>query len=83
MTLIKNSSVNPDSNNAAEAVVEVWREAMAVLETDRLQRLQSLSEQDAARQFTQLLQLPGPYPLRPTSGLVEQQRLLERLRSRK
>jgi hypothetical protein len=39
--------------------------------------LRGLSERDAALQFSRLLQISGPYPLRPTSGLVEQQRILE------
>ena len=61
-------------------MVDAWRRSKAALEAERLRRLRSLSERDAARQFAQLLQIHGPYPLRPTSGLVEQQRLLDRLR---
>jgi hypothetical protein len=44
--------------------------------------LRGLSERDAAQQFNELLKLRGTYPLRPSSGLVEQQRLLARLRTR-
>lgn len=62
-------------------MVNAWRDAQTVLEAERLQRLRGLSERDAARQFAELLQIRGPYPLRPSSGLVEQQRLLARLRA--
>ena len=59
-----------------------WRQAHAVLEKERLQRLRELSERDAAWQFARLLQISRPYPLRPGSGLVEQQRIFARLRER-
>lgn len=61
----------------------MWRKGQAALEAERLRCLRSLSEQDAARQFAGLLQIRGPYPLRPSRGLVEQQRLLARLRTQK
>ena len=51
-----------------------------MLEAERLHHLQQLSEREAAAQFARLLQIRGPWPLRPTSGLVEQQRILARLR---
>ena len=82
MHFSKKTSPNQNSADAAKALADVWREAQGVLEAERLQRLRNLSELDAARQFAQLLQTLGPYPLRPTSGLVEQQRLLSRLHSR-
>ncbi len=53
-----------------------------MLEAERLRRLHSLSERDAAEQFASLLHWGGVYPLRPTSGLVEQQRILQRMRER-
>ncbi|MGD9584012.1 MAG: hypothetical protein AB7V26_10165 [Lysobacterales bacterium] len=68
------------SDGTAAALAERWRRAQPALEWERLQRLRGLSERDAARQFAQLLQPRGPYPLRSTSGLVEQQRILARLR---
>jgi hypothetical protein len=61
-------------------MVAAWRRSQAALEAERLRRLRSLTERDAARLFAQLLRIHGAYPLRPTSGLVEQQRLLARLR---
>lgn len=72
-----------DPTCGAKAMVEVWHKAQVVLDDERLKRLRNLSEQDSARQFARLLQIPGPYPLRPSSGLVEQQRLLSRLRTQK
>jgi len=81
MTYLKSPTLNPDTSDPARAMVDVWCEAMTVLETERLQRLRGLSELEAARQFAGLLQLPSPYPLRPSSGLVEQQRLLAALRT--
>jgi len=81
--LLKKTPLNQDSTRSAKAMVDVWREAQTVLEAKRLQHLRGLSEQDAARQFAQLLQIRSPYPLRPSSGLVEQQRLLAPLRTQK
>lgn len=81
MNFWNKTALGQGSTRAAKAMVDVWREAQAALEVERLMRLRSLSEQDAARQFAQTLQFRGPYPLRPSSGLVEQQRLLARLRS--
>jgi hypothetical protein len=78
-----NSSTRPTSiRNATTdsvATVEAWRRSQAALDAERLRRLRSLSERDSARLFAQLLQIHGPYQLRPSSGLVEQQRLLARL----
>lgn len=63
------------------ALVEAWRQSQAVLEEERLENLRGLSERDAARQFARLLRIRGSsYPQRPSSGLVEQQRILARLR---
>ncbi len=74
----------PDKSCDGDAakLVASWRRAQSALEAERLQRLRNLSERDAAKQFDRLLQLSGSYPLRPTSGLVEQQRILTRLRER-
>jgi hypothetical protein len=72
---------NQDSTRTAKAMVNVWRGAQSALQAERLQRLRGLSEKDAARQFAELLQIRGPYPLRQSSGLVEQQRLLAPLRT--
>ena len=83
MKSLKKALMSRRSTAAAKEMVDVWRKGQAALEAERLQCLRSLSEQDAARQFAGLLQIPGPYPLRPSSGLVEQQRLLARLRMQK
>lgn len=50
------------------------------LDRQHRRELRQLNETEAAYRFARLLNIPGPYPLRPTSGLVEQQRLFNRLR---
>lgn len=67
---------------AAEDFVARWRRADAALEGERLRRLRSLTELEAARQFARLLSPRGTYPLRASSGLVEQQRIFDRLRGK-
>ncbi len=66
--------------DSARAYVHAWRERAAILEALRLRDLRALSERDAARRFAELLRGPLPAPPRPSSGLVEQQRILSRLR---
>lgn len=66
--------------HAAQAYARAWRGRAALLETERLRDLRALSERDAARRFVDLLQGPPPGAPRPSSGLVEQQRILSRLR---
>ena len=83
MKSLQKTSMNQTSTAGAKEMVEVWQEAQEALEVERLQRLRSLSERDAARQFAQMLQIQSPYPLRPSSGLVEQQRLLAPLRTQR
>jgi len=78
-SLQKSSSIQ-DSDAAAKAMVDRWLQSQVVLDAERLQRLRGLSEREAASQFIRLLQIRGPYPLSPGSGLVEQQRILARLR---
>ena len=68
-------------DDSAAELVRRWRRAGDALETQRLEDLRSLSEADSARRFANLLRLEGSYPLRPSSGLVEQQRIFERLRN--
>lgn len=65
--------------DSARAYVRVWNERTHVLESERLRMLRALSELDAARCFV-LLQGYTPTKPKPTSGLVEQQRVLNRLR---
>lgn len=64
----------------AKAYVRFWATAEAELEAERLRDLRELTEAESARRFMRLLQMPGPYPLRSGSGLVEQQRIFSRLR---
>ena len=45
----------------------------------RLKELKNMTESEAARIFAQL-DVPHPYPLRPSSGLVEQQYWFKLLR---
>ncbi len=55
-----------------------WRIAGARLDEMRRQELSAMTEADAARIFDQLDPV-RPYELRPTSGLVEQQRWFRKL----
>jgi hypothetical protein len=82
MNSLDKSPSNQGFDADAKAMVDRWRRAQTALDAERVQRLRSLSERDAARQFARLLQIRGPWPLRSTSGLVEQQRILARLRER-
>lgn len=83
---VMNTSKEPFSERisaeAASEMVDRWRRSHAMLEKERLQALRGLGERDAALRFARLLQINGSYPLRPTSGLVEQQRILARRRKR-
>lgn len=69
-------------NIGAKEYVSAWRRAGSELDRERLRDLRQLSETDAAERFARLLRLPRPYPLRRGSGLVEQQRIFSRLRSK-
>jgi len=64
----------------AESYAAAWRRAGPELDAKRLQKLRSLSEEDSARCFAELLAPIGELPLRSSSGLVEQQRLFARMR---
>ena len=74
------SPKNPSSGNDAEILVKAWQRAQPELEANRLRELRQLSEQESAQRFAHLLCLVKPYPLRESSGLVEQQRIFSRLR---
>lgn len=69
------------SQTDAQDYVRAWHRAGAELDRQRLQDLRQLSETEAARRFARLLSQPLPYPLREGSGLVEQQRIFNRLRT--
>ena len=71
-----------DDAAAAQAFVAAWERTAAVLDGERRRDLRQLSELESARRFAELLSLPLPYPLRPQSGLVEQQRIFAKLRGR-
>lgn len=64
----------------AESYAAAWRRAGPALDEKRLQTLRSLSEEDAARCFAELLTPVVDFPLRSSSGLVEQQRVLAKMR---
>ena len=55
-----------------------WRLGQAKLEELRLKALREMTEADSARAFA-LLDPPRPYTLRPSSGLIEQQRWFQLL----
>jgi hypothetical protein len=64
----------------AESYAAAWRRAGPALDAKRLQSLRRMSEEESARCFAELLTPVVALPLRPGSGLVEQQRVLARLR---
>ena len=74
------SVIAQTDQQAARALVERWRRAEGELMAHRLEALRALGEREAAQRFATLLRLEGAYPLRPFSGLVEQQRIFDRLR---
>lgn len=67
--------------DGARTLAATWRRAHDALEAERLSELRRLSERDSAQRFARLLRLSMPYPLRESSGLVEQQRIFARLRN--
>ena len=64
----------------SQALARAWQQTAAAGEPKRLQALRQLSELEAAQRFARLLAIPLPYPVREGSGLVEQQRIFDRLR---
>jgi hypothetical protein len=68
------------TRSEAQSYAAAWRRAGPELDAKRLQELRSLSEEDAARRFADLLAAIGEVSMRSSSGLVEQQRLLARMR---
>jgi hypothetical protein len=76
-------STRKSGEDGAKTLVEVWQRAHDALEAERQRNLRQLSEQDSAQCFARLLRMSTPYPLRESSGLVEQQRIFARLRKQK
>ncbi len=72
----------PDKTTPTEAAsyAAAWRRAGPALDAKRLQSLWSLTEEESAQCFARLLTPGVALPLRPSSGLVEQQRVLAKLR---
>jgi hypothetical protein len=70
----------PQRGDGAAAWVTKWQRAQDLLEAQRLRELRSLSERESAQRFARLLRINIPYPLRGSSGLVEQQCIFARLR---
>jgi len=73
-----------DSEKKARHWAHAWSTASAALTTHRIQQLQALSAEEAARAAENLLALAITFPLSPSrqrmSGLVEQQRYFCRAR---
>ena len=63
--------------------VETWKRAGPELEAIRRRELREMTDQQASAAAADLLMFPLPHdmPLRPGSGLVEQQRRFARLRA--
>jgi hypothetical protein len=74
-------SPGKSGEDGAKTLVAVWQRAHDALEVERQRNLRQLSEQGSAQCFARLLRLSTPYPLRESSGLVEQQRVFARLRN--
>jgi hypothetical protein len=73
-------SPDKSTRTEAESYAAAWRRAGPELDAKRLQQLRGLTEEDSARCFAELLGPAVELPLRLSSGLVEQQRALEKLR---
>jgi len=71
-----------DQRTARDLAVR-WERAGIEMEARRLSGLRTLTEREAAERFATLLRLEGAPPLRPSSGLVEQQRIFSRLRQQR
>lgn len=65
----------------AKALADAWQCAEKELASLRIRELRQMSETESAQRFARFLSPPGPYPLRTSSGLVEQQRIFARLRN--
>lgn len=74
------SKPETSTRSQAQAYVAAWRRAGPELEARRLRKLEELTEEESARCFAQLLSSLGEFPLRSGSGLVEQQRILAKMR---
>lgn len=69
--------------HTARDLAKRWEHAESELEARRLSGMRALTEREAAERFATLLRIEGAYPLRPSSGLVEQQRVFDRLRQQR
>jgi hypothetical protein len=78
-----NTPIGGKTHGASELVfASRWKTAAIALDAERLRTLRSLTEEAAAQRFALLLAPREIGCLRPTSGLVEQQRIFDRLRRR-
>jgi len=69
------------THEEAKEYVERWRKAGPELEKVRREELRSLNNQNNSKLIDSLLEIGSIWPQkRPTSGLVEQQRLFQRAR---
>ena len=60
--------------------IEAWRIAAPLLEAERRSRLRAMTDEDTRNAALDVLSLPIPDLPERGSGLVEQQRLFDRLR---
>ena len=61
--------------------MQQWRRSSKALEEIRKAEIRRISEADSVRMFNQL-EWTGQRPFRPTSGLVEQQRIFKTFREK-
>jgi hypothetical protein len=70
------------TDDEARQYVARWKQAGPALEKVRREELRMLSDDDVRSQIHALLEIAGYVPQnRPTSGLVEQQRIFMKARS--
>jgi hypothetical protein len=67
------------TNEEAREYVNRWKQAGPALEKARREELKNLTDQDVRNQLDSLLDLAKGSVNRPTSGLVEQQRIFQKL----
>ncbi len=69
------------TDDEAREYVTRWKQAGPALEKVRRDELRNLRDEDVRKQIHDLLDIAGKFPQhRPTSGLVEQQRIFQKAR---
>ena len=72
--------MNDREKNAILRRIEAWRVASKVLDEERRARLRSMTDDECRRIIADIFSLPLPPRRERQSGLVEQQRLFQKLR---